>query len=190
MLASLLMSASEWTAELDDPDPSLWAAWSLLLSELSLVLCMLLVYGMLHLCFRSQELSSLFPFIKPTVFEALFPSSSSSDPPAIPGLSPSQLDRLPCCEYRVEMLPSLAEDGCVICQCSVNEGDAVRLLRCGHGFHRECVDQWLQRRSVCPLCVRVVRADRKLPKSHEQPEVELVVQQPAETAVSETVMTV
>lgn len=44
---------------------------------------------------------------------------------------------------------------CAICLDAFNPGDTVRLLPCGHDFHRECIDGWLTRPGVvprCPLC--------------------------------------
>lgn len=46
---------------------------------------------------------------------------------------------------------------CSICFGRYSEGDEMRKLRCGHIFHRECVDVWLlEHQNRCPLCVAVV----------------------------------
>jgi len=51
---------------------------------------------------------------------------------------------------------------CTVCLEDYAEGDALRLLPCGHLFHAACVDQWLRRRHVeCPVCKRDVRASGK-----------------------------
>ena len=31
-----------------------------------------------------------------------------------------------------------------MCLCEYEEGDLLRNLKCGHDFHRDCIDQWLQ----------------------------------------------
>ncbi len=50
------------------------------------------------------------------------------------------------------------EDGlvCVICLSEVEEGEVVRVLRCGHRFHsgEGCVDRWLKLHNSCPVCKR------------------------------------
>lgn len=160
------------------PDEPVVAMWCLLVGELCVAMCALLAYGLLHLVFRNNELSTLFPFIQPSAYA--FGPFSSATSAVSPGLSTADLGRLPCYEWRAGLIASLAEDGCVICQSGVSEGESVRQLRCGHGFHRHCVDRWLQRRSVCPLCVRVVRVDGEAVGEGPQ-QVELVVAQSSET---------
>jgi len=42
---------------------------------------------------------------------------------------------------------------CAICLSDFEKGDPVRILPCGHIFHREEVDTWLiQRKKLCPVC--------------------------------------
>ena len=42
---------------------------------------------------------------------------------------------------------------CAVCLCKIEEGEEVRELRCGHMFHRDCLDRWLgHRNGTCPLC--------------------------------------
>jgi len=53
------------------------------------------------------------------------------------------------------------EDSCSICLTTYVEGDdeLVKVLNCGHAFHPPCLDEWLMRRNVCPLCKRVAVSD-------------------------------
>eukprot|EP00916_Digyalum_oweni_P005853 GHVL01010142.1.p1 GENE.GHVL01010142.1~~GHVL01010142.1.p1 ORF type:complete len:255 (+),score=34.71 GHVL01010142.1:45-809(+) len=42
---------------------------------------------------------------------------------------------------------------CAICSFEYKTGDKVRLLRCEHRFHIECVDPWIRcRQNSCPTC--------------------------------------
>ncbi|CAN1344913.1 E3 ubiquitin-protein ligase RHA2B [Linum perenne] len=42
---------------------------------------------------------------------------------------------------------------CSVCLADFAKGDAVRKLRCGHCFHRSCVDRWFEELVMtCPLC--------------------------------------
>jgi len=46
---------------------------------------------------------------------------------------------------------------CCICLGCYASGEQLRVLKCGHYFHRRCVDTWiLKHRSCCPLCLLVV----------------------------------
>lgn len=41
---------------------------------------------------------------------------------------------------------------CVICCEDLAQGDEVRTLRCGHIYHKDCIDVWLRRSRLCCLC--------------------------------------
>jgi len=42
---------------------------------------------------------------------------------------------------------------CVICICDFDNGDAITVLPCGHGYHKECIEPWLIKKSaLCPIC--------------------------------------
>lgn len=53
---------------------------------------------------------------------------------------------------------SAEEETCQICTEELAEGDNVRVLRCWHRYHMECIDEWcdraraLRRAPTCPLC--------------------------------------
>lgn len=44
--------------------------------------------------------------------------------------------------------------GCVVCMTDFSEGAALRQLPCGHLYHYRCIDPWLTKAAVCPLCKR------------------------------------
>lgn len=61
---------------------------------------------------------------------------------------------LPSCRpYRVEAIPEGAGAGaCSVCLGELELDEEVRKLPCGHVFHRPCIDSWLGRSTVCPMC--------------------------------------
>ena len=40
---------------------------------------------------------------------------------------------------------------CNICYCEFEIGERVRKLTCGHVFHQDCIDRWLQEATTCPV---------------------------------------
>lgn len=48
-----------------------------------------------------------------------------------------------------------AETNCSICQEELRTG--TRLRACQHTFHEQCIDQWLQMNTRCPVCRHDVR---------------------------------
>ncbi|KAL4295846.1 hypothetical protein GQ457_12G022960 [Hibiscus cannabinus] len=49
---------------------------------------------------------------------------------------------------------------CVVCLSKFEDTEILRLLpQCKHGFHIDCIDQWLEKHSSCPLCRQKVNLD-------------------------------
>ena len=71
-----------------------------------------------------------------------------------PGMSEEDLTHLPSTVYRPSPIPR--DTTCAVCLCEVEEGEEIRQLTCRHMYHRACIDSWLRKRGVCPLCVRKV----------------------------------
>lgn len=46
----------------------------------------------------------------------------------------------------------VTDEGRCICMEAIKEGDIVRSPICGHTFHADCLDPWLQRKPTCPNC--------------------------------------
>ncbi|WCJ26516.1 RING/U-box superfamily protein [Euphorbia peplus] len=50
-------------------------------------------------------------------------------------------------------LPKSNDTTCPICLCEYQPKETLRtILDCNHYFHVECIDEWLQKNSACPLC--------------------------------------
>lgn len=70
------------------------------------------------------------------------------------GLGAKDITKLPC-----EVHQGLAME-CSICLNDIHEGDSSRrLTKCGHSFHKACIDLWLVRCAECPLCKCQVKSD-------------------------------
>ena len=44
------------------------------------------------------------------------------------------------------------EEECSICLTSYQQKDMLRTLPCGHSFHKDCIDRWLEQSTSCPFC--------------------------------------
>lgn len=66
------------------------------------------------------------------------------------GLSPRCVKMLP--QFKFSEPTEFGSD-CVVCIDGFRQGQWCRRLpRCGHVFHRKCVDSWLIKISTCPIC--------------------------------------
>ncbi|CAM8975376.1 unnamed protein product [Rhodiola kirilowii] len=64
------------------------------------------------------------------------------------GASTHQINILPLSTVQTDNF----EDNCAICLETPGIGETIRHLPCFHKFHNECIDQWLGRKSWCPVC--------------------------------------
>ena len=72
------------------------------------------------------------------------------------GLTKKQIKKIPQKRYNKRLFKD-CDDKCVICQYEFKDGDIVTKLSCGHLFHAECVDTWLGKNKVCPMCQKEIR---------------------------------
>ncbi|XP_024514800.1 RING-H2 finger protein ATL29-like [Selaginella moellendorffii] len=73
------------------------------------------------------------------------------------GLDPESLEKLPILRYSSIKSSKKGKAGpeCTVCLLQFEENEQVRLLPdCGHLFHADCIDMWLETHSTCPLCRR------------------------------------
>jgi hypothetical protein len=67
-------------------------------------------------------------------------------------ISKTDLENLPCYDYVAKENRSNSLE-CAICLENFTIGDKCRLLPiCKHSFHAKCVDKWLLKNSLCPIC--------------------------------------
>lgn len=69
-----------------------------------------------------------------------------------PSISQEDMKKLPCFDYKVESVKGSPVD-CAVCLENFKVGEKCRLLpKCNHSFHVQCIDLWLQKTAVCPIC--------------------------------------
>ncbi|KAL1915692.1 uncharacterized protein VTP21DRAFT_6451 [Calcarisporiella thermophila] len=59
---------------------------------------------------------------------------------------------------------------CAICLASYRDMEVLRVMLCGHHFHKECLDHWLPLNARCPLCKRNLTGEVEERESAEQRE--------------------
>lgn len=84
-----------------------------------------------------------------------------------PNMSFDDIRRLPSFDYKVgeDRGKVIIPVDCAVCLENFKVGETCRLLpNCNHSFHAQCIDSWLSKTAVCPVC----RADANLAKVGEQ----------------------
>ncbi|XP_012495526.1 PREDICTED: E3 ubiquitin-protein ligase TTC3 [Propithecus coquereli] len=71
--------------------------------------------------------------------------SSQGPPSGIPGPSPKTKGQ------KTEGVPASGASSCELCH-EVFKSKNVRVLKCGHKYHKGCFKQWLKGQSTCPAC--------------------------------------
>ncbi|KAK7309970.1 hypothetical protein RJT34_07135 [Clitoria ternatea] len=65
------------------------------------------------------------------------------------------------CHY--ESTPGSEDVDCAVCLCKIEDEEEIRVLRCEHVFHRNCLDRWVSFKvATCPLCREQVRPRRSI----------------------------
>ncbi len=80
----------------------------------------------------------------------------------------AMLDTVPKYKYKTTQRDNMFGDvvidpdgaDCAICLAPYEEGTHIRILRCRHHYHMDCIDQWLCLTPSCPLCKRSIFPER------------------------------
>ncbi|KAL3748291.1 hypothetical protein ACJRO7_009515 [Eucalyptus globulus] len=71
-------------------------------------------------------------------------------------ISSEDLDNLPCFDYAGGIGDRGTSNGpgdCAVCLESFKVGEKCRSLPdCSHSFHAQCIDSWLLKTPICPIC--------------------------------------
>lgn len=68
------------------------------------------------------------------------------------GVTPSRLEQFTSLVCGEAHATANSGSQCSVCLSCFHLGEGLRVLPCGHYFHQKCVDEWLLKRCVCPLC--------------------------------------
>lgn len=72
--------------------------------------------------------------------------------PCMPaGANDNEIKHLP--SEKISSCSKVHGETCSICLSNFEIAEDVRNLPCAHVFHMNCIDQWLRRHRVCPLCI-------------------------------------
>lgn len=67
-------------------------------------------------------------------------------------LTKDDIEKLPSYEFIAKSRGSSPVD-CAVCLDNFKVGDKCRLLPiCKHSFHAKCVDEWILKKPICPIC--------------------------------------
>lgn len=102
-----------------------------------------ILWAVARICFSTALYRYCFADL-PATMEAILPQGASQE----------LVEKLPLIKYSPwQPERGRGESGCAICLCAFEAEEQLRRLPCGHRFHRDCIDTWLQRSRKCPLCL-------------------------------------
>lgn len=68
-------------------------------------------------------------------------------------MSRDEIEKLPSFDFRCKEKKGSSPVDCAVCLENFMAGDKCRLLPvCSHSFHAECIDIWLLKTPICPVC--------------------------------------
>lgn len=79
------------------------------------------------------------------------PSAGATGPPRLRGTLDSCSTTMVLTERSLPK-PGSTNTNCTICLTEFAAGDEARILPCFHMYHRSCIDEWVKKAAVCPVC--------------------------------------
>ena len=66
------------------------------------------------------------------------------------GLAKDKIKKIPIKPFRKALFDDNLD--CIICMEKFEENEQIKQLNCGHIFHGDCIDKWLEKEKKCPFC--------------------------------------
>jgi len=66
------------------------------------------------------------------------------------GLTKEKIKKIPVKPFHKALFDDNLD--CIICMEKFEENEKVKQLLCGHIFHGDCIDKWLEKEKKCPFC--------------------------------------
>merc|ERR1711879_869177 len=103
------------------------------------------------------------------VFYHSFPPrlQGEQQPPKPRGAPQEVIDSMEVVEFSQDC-PLSHESSCAVCLSEFEQDDLMRKLPCKHCFHKACIDRWLKRNKVCPLCLQDIEVPPAAPVSQRE----------------------
>lgn len=57
--------------------------------------------------------------------------------------------------YMIKIKNIIKHDDCIICYENMDKN--IVMLHCGHKYHRDCINEWLNYKDSCPMCRKCCR---------------------------------
>ena len=93
----------------------------------------------------SQNINDSNSWIHPALSEDEDNSSDLND-----GLDEDLINSFP--KTKIEDIGKLKEKKCIICLDEFKNGDENTTVPCFHIFHPHCINKWLEKHNICPIC--------------------------------------
>lgn len=129
-----------------------------------------IILSLIYLCCRDEPILHMISVFSGYKFREF--AQRLSEQNNIPDTSAEQrnalINQLPTDFYKNT---DASHTDCSICLSEFCEEDCVRILKCTHYFHEQCINLWLQDNDTCPLCrINVIADEEKSSESPESPE--------------------
>ena len=100
--------------------------------------------------FNTVMTTYIFPFHNAEEIRLLNPLRNAQ-PPA-EGIQAAEIDRYTSLVKYKNLIGGMEQTTCAVCLDNFERNSKVRTLNCNHAFHHDCIQTWLSKKAVCPLC--------------------------------------